>query len=145
MDGVGLSRWNTLRSGHMCRHYLKLLDREGLQFLYVKVAVFRKRSKSVAWPSSLGDDTASNARHTATVLGLCMWTGEILGGVLAPFVAGIAADRAGLAAPLLIMVGLALCGGLLALGLRETAPRVLARRARAVSGLALPEPLSKPQ
>ncbi len=69
-----------------------------------------------------------DARHTATVLGICMGTGEILGGVLAPFIAGFAADRTGLAAPLLIMVGLALCSGLLALGLRETAPRVLARR-----------------
>lgn len=68
-------------------------------------------------------------RHTATVLGICMGTGEIVGGVLAPFVAGYAADRTGLAAPLLIMVGLALCSGLLALGLRETAPRVIARRA----------------
>jgi fucose permease len=68
-------------------------------------------------------------RHTATVLGICMGTGEIIGGVLAPFVAGIAADHTGLAAPLLMMVGLALCSGLLALGLRETAPRVLARRA----------------
>jgi len=74
-------------------------------------------------------------RHTATVLGICMGTGEIFGGVLAPFVAGIAADRAGLAAPLLMMVGLALCGGLLALGLRETAPRVLARRAAQVAPL----------
>jgi fucose permease len=74
-------------------------------------------------------------RHTATVLGICMGTGEIFGGVLAPFVAGIAADRAGLAEPLLMMVGLALCGGLLALGLRETAPRVLARRAAQVAPL----------
>jgi MFS transporter, ACS family, hexuronate transporter len=70
-----------------------------------------------------------DARHTATVLGLCMGTGEILGGVLAPFVAGAAADRQGLTAPLLIMVGLTLAAGLLSLGLRETAPRVLARRA----------------
>jgi MFS transporter, ACS family, hexuronate transporter len=72
-------------------------------------------------------------RHTATVLGICMGTGEIIGGVLAPFVAGFAADRTGLAAPLLIMVGLALSAGLLALALRETAPRVLARRALQVA------------
>jgi len=58
-----------------------------------------------------------------------MGTGEILGGVLAPFVAGSAADRTGLAAPLLIMVGLALAAGLLSIGLEETAPRVLTRRA----------------
>lgn len=66
-------------------------------------------------------------RHTATVLGLCMGTGEILGGVLAPSLAGLAADHAGLQAPLWIMLGLTLAGGLLAFGLRETAPRVLAR------------------
>jgi predicted MFS family arabinose efflux permease len=68
-------------------------------------------------------------RHTATVLGLCMGTGEVLGGVLSPFLAGVAADRAGLQAPLWIMLGLTVAGGLLAFGLRETAPRVLARRA----------------
>jgi predicted MFS family arabinose efflux permease len=67
-------------------------------------------------------------RHTATALGLCMGTGEILGGVLSPFIAGYAADSAGLQAPLWMMVGLAIAGGLLALGIRETAPRVLARR-----------------
>jgi ACS family hexuronate transporter-like MFS transporter len=66
--------------------------------------------------------------HTATVLGLCMGTGEVLGGVLSPFAAGIAADRGGLQAPLWMMVGLTLIGGVLALGLRETAPGVLARR-----------------
>jgi MFS transporter, ACS family, hexuronate transporter len=74
-------------------------------------------------------------RHTATVLGICMGTGEIVGGVLAPFIAGYAADRTGLAAPLMMMIGLALCSGLLAFGLRETAPRVLARRAVQVAPL----------
>jgi predicted MFS family arabinose efflux permease len=74
-----------------------------------------------------------DARHVATVLGICMGTGEILGGVLSPFIAGFAADRAGLGAPLWIMTGLALCGGLLATGLRETAPRVLAERGRSVA------------
>jgi MFS family permease len=70
--------------------------------------------------------------HTATVLGLCMGIPEVLGGVLAPSIAGYAADIAGLQAPLWIMLGLAILAGLLALGLRETAPRVLARR-RAVN------------
>ena len=63
----------------------------------------------------------------ATVLGICMGTGEVLGGVLSPTLAGYASDRVGLAAPVWIMFGLALGAGLLALGLRETAPRVLAR------------------
>jgi MFS family permease len=61
-------------------------------------------------------------RHAATVLGLCMGAGEVLGGVLAPSIAGVAADGIGLAAPMWIMVGLALLGGLIACGLRETAP-----------------------
>ncbi len=67
----------------------------------------------------------------ATVLGICMGTGEILGGVLAPSLAGMAADRYGLAAPLWIMFGLTLIGAALALGLRETAPRALSRAGRA--------------
>jgi MFS transporter, ACS family, hexuronate transporter len=67
-------------------------------------------------------------RHIATVLGVCMGTGEIIGGVLSPSIAGFAADLAGLQAPLWIMLGLAIAGGLLALGLRETAPRILMRR-----------------
>jgi MFS family permease len=67
-------------------------------------------------------------RHIATVLGVCMGTGEIVGGVLSPSIAGYAADLAGLAAPLWIMLGLAFSAGLLALGLRETAPRILLRR-----------------
>jgi cyanate permease len=62
-------------------------------------------------------------RHAATVMGLSMGSGEILGGVLAPSLAGMAADRSDLSAPLWIMVGLAIVGGLCALGLRETAPR----------------------
>jgi ACS family hexuronate transporter-like MFS transporter len=66
-------------------------------------------------------------KHQATVLGLCMGTAEVLGGVLSPSIAGIAADRVGLTAPLWIMLGLTILSGLLALGLRETAPRVLAR------------------
>jgi predicted MFS family arabinose efflux permease len=67
----------------------------------------------------------------ASALGLCMGTGEILGGVASPSLAGIAADHFGLQAPLWIMLGLAIAGSLLALGLRETAPRILERRAAA--------------
>ena len=67
-------------------------------------------------------------RHMATALGICMGTGEILGGVLAPSLAGSVADRVGLQAPLWMMLGVTVAGALLAFGLRETAPRVLARR-----------------
>jgi ACS family hexuronate transporter-like MFS transporter len=65
--------------------------------------------------------------QVASALGLCMGVSEILGGVLSPLLAGYAADRVGLQAPLWILFGLALVAGILAIGLRETAPVVLAR------------------
>ncbi|MGE5721150.1 MAG: MFS transporter [Sphingomonadales bacterium] len=61
-------------------------------------------------------------RFAATVLGLCMGSGEVLGGAGAPALAGMVADRMGLTAPLWMMVGLAVVAGLVATGLRETAP-----------------------
>jgi ACS family hexuronate transporter-like MFS transporter len=73
--------------------------------------------------------------HTATVMGICMGTGEILGGVLSPSIAGYAADHSGLQAPLWMMLGMTVIAGLLAMGLRETAPRVLARRRPAGEGV----------
>lgn len=69
-----------------------------------------------------------DSRHIGTALGICMGTGEILGGVVSPMVAGYAADIAGLQAPLWIMVGLGIAGGLLAIAIRETAPRLVSRR-----------------
>lgn len=67
--------------------------------------------------------------NIATALGVCMGTGELLGGVLSPYIAGRAADEVGLAAPLWIMLGLAVAGSLVAVGVRETAPH-LARQPR---------------
>jgi MFS transporter, ACS family, hexuronate transporter len=61
-------------------------------------------------------------RHLATALGICRGTSEIIGGVLSPMVAGVAADRFGLGAPLWMMLALALVAALVALGLRESAP-----------------------
>jgi ACS family hexuronate transporter-like MFS transporter len=66
-------------------------------------------------------------KHRATVLGLCMGSGEILGGVLSPSLAGVAADNYGQQAPLWIMLGVSVVAGVLAIGLRETAPRVVGR------------------
>ncbi len=64
----------------------------------------------------------------ATVFGLCMGSCEILGGAAGPAVAGMLADARGLAAPLWLMAALAVAGGIAALTLTESAPRVLARR-----------------
>jgi predicted MFS family arabinose efflux permease len=64
----------------------------------------------------------------ATVFGLCMGACEIIGGAGGPAIAGIFADKYGLEAPLWIMAGLTVIGGLFAFGLKESAPRVLHRR-----------------
>jgi len=61
--------------------------------------------------------------HSATVMGLVMGLGEVVGGVVSPTVAGYFGDRFGLSAVLWILCGLCLIGGVLAIGLRETAPR----------------------
>jgi MFS transporter, ACS family, hexuronate transporter len=68
---------------------------------------------------------------TATALSLTMGISEILGGVLAPSAAGKAADLNGLGMTLWILVGIVAAIIVLATMLRETAPAVLARRARA--------------
>jgi predicted MFS family arabinose efflux permease len=67
-------------------------------------------------------------RHMTTAMALVMGAGEVFGGVLSPTLAGWAADKAGLEAPLWIMLGLCLTAGVLALFLHETAPAVLSRR-----------------
>lgn len=64
----------------------------------------------------------------ATVFGLCMGSCEIVGGAGGPAIAGMLADSYGLQAPLLMMAGLTVVGGLFAFGLKETAPAVLQRR-----------------
>jgi fucose permease len=67
-------------------------------------------------------------KHLASALGICMGTGEILGGVVSPSLAGSLSDHVGRQAPLWLMLIVALLAAVLAFGLRETAPRVLARR-----------------
>jgi hypothetical protein len=61
-------------------------------------------------------------RHIASALGLCMGSGELIGGALSPFIAGYSADVSALQAPLWIMSALALSGGVVAFGVRETRP-----------------------
>ncbi|WP_326758991.1 MFS transporter [Streptomyces phaeochromogenes] len=68
----------------------------------------------------------------ATVLGLVMGIGELAGGFLAPVIAGWASDTWGLQAAMYISAAGAVVVVLLSLGLRETAPAVLRRRAGAV-------------
>jgi cyanate permease len=64
----------------------------------------------------------------ATVFGLCMGSCEFLGGAGGPAIAGQLSQAFGRTAPLWMMVVLAAIGGMTALFLRETAPRVLTRQ-----------------
>jgi ACS family hexuronate transporter-like MFS transporter len=61
-------------------------------------------------------------RYLASATGLVVGLGEIIGGVSAPTLAGRAADLYGLEAPLYIQAGCAILAGIVALGLKETAP-----------------------
>ena len=84
------------------------------------------------------------ARYVATALGLIMGAGEIVGGVLSPVLAGVAADRLGATAPFWISAGGAALATVLALFLVETAPAALARRERSRQGARdLPPSLSR--
>jgi ACS family hexuronate transporter-like MFS transporter len=69
--------------------------------------------------------------HHATVLGLAMGSCEILGGVFGPPIAGWLNDQFGLSTFLWVLMGLALVSGFVSLGLKETAPLVLAKRGEA--------------
>lgn len=71
--------------------------------------------------------------QAATAMGIVMGVGEIVGGVAAPSLAGMLSDAYGLTAMLWFLVALAVIGGTLALFLRETAPRLVARRAALAS------------
>jgi predicted MFS family arabinose efflux permease len=68
-------------------------------------------------------------RRAASAMGFVMAIGEVLGGVLSPSIAGWLSDRFGLTAPLWLLFGLAVAGGTVAIFLRETAPRLVARTA----------------
>jgi len=63
----------------------------------------------------------------ATAMGLVVAVGELTGGVFGPIVAGWLADNYSLDTALWLQIALALGGGIAALALKETNPRVLAR------------------
>ena len=100
--------------------------------------IFLGWSASGTFPLFMGTIPSETipARYVATSLGLTVGIGEILGGVSAPAVAGWAADRYSLAAPMFIQAGCAVAGALLALALKETAPGRVAAPAGASARVA---------
>jgi MFS family permease len=100
--------------------------------------IFLGWSASGTFPLFMGTIPSETipARYVATSLGLTVGIGEIFGGVSAPTVAGWAADRYSLAAPMFIQAGCAVAGALLALALKETAPSRVAAPAGDAARLA---------
>ncbi len=66
-------------------------------------------------------------RLTASLTGIVMGIGEVIGGVLSPTIAGSLSDSYGRNSVMWFMLALTLLAAVVALGLRETAPRVVAR------------------
>ena len=69
--------------------------------------------------------------HHATVLGLAMGFCEVLGGVFGPPAAGALNDTFGTDTFLYVLMVLAVISGIVAIGLRETAPAALRKRGEA--------------
>lgn len=69
----------------------------------------------------------------ATALGMIMGFGELIGGFVAPTLAGLAADRWGLDVVMWVAAAGALLAGMLSLGLVETAPGRVGNGLRAVA------------
>jgi MFS family permease len=63
----------------------------------------------------------------ASAISVTQLIGELVGGCVAPVLAGVAADAWGLEAPLYIACAGAIIGGIIAFGLKETAPVKLKR------------------
>ncbi|HVO45745.1 MAG TPA: MFS transporter [Steroidobacteraceae bacterium] len=92
--------------------------------LLLAVLIFFGWSASGVFPlfmSTIPSETLP-ARYIATAIALVVGFGELIGGVLVPFGAGVAADRYGLQVTLFIQLVCAVVATILALFLRETAP-----------------------
>jgi predicted MFS family arabinose efflux permease len=72
-------------------------------------------------------ETVSPSR-VATVMGLTMGLGEVVGGVLSPGLAGLLADRFGLTAIVWVLLAISLGIVVASFGLEETAPIILQNR-----------------
>jgi MFS transporter, ACS family, hexuronate transporter len=74
-------------------------------------------------------ETVAEESH-ATAMGAINFAGVILGTLVMPIVAGVLADHLGLTSAMLLAAGCVAVAALSVVGIRESAPRVLARRAQ---------------
>ena len=111
---------------------LGILLTNGTQVLPLMACIALGAALSGVFPlamATIPSELVGPAR-TATALSLTMGISEILGGVLAPSIAGKVADLKGLSMTLWILVGIVVAIIALAAMLRETAPAVLRKRGR---------------
>jgi len=73
------------------------------------------------WTGTIPSESVP-ARLVAKSLGLIIAIGVLVGGLVGPSLAGFAADRWGMGAPLQLLMGCVLLSAMLSLALRETAP-----------------------
>ena len=101
--------------------------------LVLAVLIFVGWSASGTFPLFMATIPSESipARYLGTSLGLVMGIGEFLGGSSVPTLAGRAADRFGLPAPMYIAAGCAVIAAVLTLFLRETAPAKVNAQSRA--------------
>jgi MFS transporter, ACS family, hexuronate transporter len=109
---------------------LGLLFSSGTQILPLMACIAVGSALSGVFPLAMATIPSEivGPTRTATALSLTMGISEILGGILAPSVAGKVADLKGLSMTLWILVGLVVAIIVLAAMLRETAPAMLRRR-----------------
>jgi MFS family permease len=96
----------------------------------LSVLLFIGWSGTGAFPLFMGvvpGETVSRSL-AASSMGLVVCSGELIGGVAIPPLAGWIADQTSLKAPIMVIGVCAFCGGVAALFLKETAPRKLASR-----------------
>jgi MFS family permease len=77
--------------------------------------------------------------HIALAMGFVMGMGELVGGTLGPVLSGLASDTFGRGVFMWILMALCLAAAVMAFGIRESAPAVLARRARGAASPAAAE------
>ena len=109
---------------------LGLLFTSGTQIVPLMACIAVGAAQSGVFPLAMATIPSEivGPTRTATALSLTMGISEILGGVMAPSVAGKVADLKGLGVTLWILVGIVAAIIVLAAMLRETAPAVLTRR-----------------
>jgi MFS family permease len=114
----------------------------GTSFVSLSLIILLSTSITGSFPivlATIPSETISR-QHMAQTLGLVMGIGELVGGFIAPAVAGWSADQFGLHAPFLIAACAALGASFIAFLLYETAPSILSKNNNDIKPVAIQQP-----